>query len=138
MSFSDWILRALDQQQELNMFSDVFYTPILINRLIDLIIDMAGHDMAGVFNVAGSERISKHSFALQIADVFGYPKHLINATSVDGFPFGAQRPHDMSICSEKVENCLKVRVPPVAHGLEQLKSLQQKGWPKALEQAVLK
>ena len=42
-SFSDWILAALRRGSSLSMFTDVFFTPVLVNDLIDLALDLGGH-----------------------------------------------------------------------------------------------
>jgi len=84
-SFSDWILRSLAQQRELTMFSDVFFTPILINDLVDVMVELIGRGATGIFHVVGSERLSKYTFALKVAEVFGYPKDGIRAISVREF-----------------------------------------------------
>lgn len=126
-SFSDWIIQGLEQDQKLTMFSDVFYTPILMDHLVDVIIDLVDRGATGIFNVAGSERISKYGFALRTSDMFGYPSNNIQSASVDGFPFKAQRPKDMSLNTEKVSEFLKRPMPTVMEGLEALHELQPNG-----------
>jgi len=135
-SFSDWILRALEQQRELTMFPGVFFTPILINGLVDLVLELIARGATGIFHVAGGERLSKYSFALQVAEVFGYPKNGIRAISFEDFPFKARRPKDMSLSSRKAESVLQVRMPTVAEGLERLHRLRGKGWQEALQKAI--
>lgn len=135
-SFSDWILQALEQSCELTMFSDVFFTPILINDLVDLALELIAREATGIFHVAGGERLSKYSFALRMAEVFGYPRNHIRAMSVEEFPFKARRPKDMSLSSRKAESCLQVRMPTPEEGLERLKRLHEEGWPRALEKAI--
>jgi len=135
-SFSDWILQALEQQRKLTMFSDVFFTPILMNQLIDVITQLISIKSGGIFHVAGGERLSKYAFAVQMAEVFGYPTHSILATSVQDFPFKAARPVDMSLSSNKTEQYLGTQMPIVAEGLERLHSLQRDGWQQGLENSI--
>lgn len=135
-SFSDWILRGLERRRELTMFTDVYFTPILINDLADLMMALVRQEVSGVFNVAGGEWLSKYDFALKLARVFGLPTEGILPISVDDFAFSARRPKDMSLSSTKAESCLKVRMPAVAQGLAGLLRLHQAGWPQALEEAV--
>ena len=136
VSFSDWLLTALAQQREQTMFSDAFFTPILINQLVDLMITLIQRGATGLLHVAGGERLTKHAFALQLAEAFGYPTDRIRAISIEDFPFKAPRPKDMSLSSKKVESYLQVRMPTVAEGLEQLRALRDKGWQRALERAI--
>lgn len=135
VSFSDWILRSLQQQTELTMFHDVLFTPILINDLVDVIMALIRERASGIFHVAGRERLSKFEFASQVADIFGHSKDPIRAISVAESPLRARRPKDMSLSSRKVESLLRITMPCVREGLERLRNLRQKGWPQALEQA---
>ena len=135
-SFSDWISRGLEQNRHLTMFTDVFFTPVLVNDLATVIIKLALKDLSGVFHVGGGERLSKHAFALQTAEALGYSPDLILPTSIQEFTFKARRPLDMSLSSKKVETCLGIRMSFAGDGLRKLKELGTRGWPQALEKSV--
>jgi dTDP-4-dehydrorhamnose reductase len=135
-SFSDWILQALEQSRDLTMFTDIFFTPILMNDLVELIFQLVNRGASGIFHVAGGERLSKYDFALKLAKHFGCDTNRIFPISVQGFPFKAKRPRDMSLACRKTEDLLGNRMPAVSEGLDRLKALREQGWPEALEQAV--
>ena len=119
------------------MFSDVFFTPIVINDLVDAMFQLIARKATGIFHIAGSERLSKYAFALQLAELFNYPKDRIRNISVDTFPFRAKRPKDMSLSSMKVEHYLGVRMPSVEESLNRLKRLEAEGHRAALEKATV-
>ena len=127
-SFSDWILQGLKQGQELTMFSDVFFNPILIDHLVDVVVNLIYREAVGVFNVAGATRLSKFDFAMQLSKVFGYPANRIRDTSVSDFPFKAQRPNDMSLSVEKVTKYLKRKMPSVSEGIDALHTMRPSDW----------
>jgi dTDP-4-dehydrorhamnose reductase len=135
-SFSDWILNSLENREQLNMFSDGYFTPILINDLVELIIRLIDIEASGIINVGGSDRVSKYEFALELARTFDYPTDRITPVSMDSFGFNAARPKDMSFRSEKIESILATKMPALADSLARLKSLQSKGWPQMLESAI--
>ena len=135
-SFSDWILQSLEQGRELTMFTDVYYTPILISHLGEVIYDLLGRGTEGLFHVAGRERLSKYDFALKVAKVFGYPEAQVSPISVEQFPFTAQRPKDMSLKSKKVEDLLQCPMPTVNENLEELLDLRRLSWQEELERAL--
>ena len=135
-SFSDWILQSLAQGRELTMFSDVFFTPILIDDLVDLILRLVERGATGVFNVAGGTRLSKHDFALKLAGAFSYPTDGIRSISVEGYPFTAPRPRDMSLNSDKTQSYLGVQMPNVEDGLRRLVDLKREGRHHVLEEAM--
>lgn len=136
-SFSDWILRKLDLGEELTMFTDVYFTPILVNQLGRKIFDLVHKNADGIFNVAGSDRLSKYDFALEIARVFGYSTDLIRPISVRDFSFIARRPNDMSLSSTKASDFLDCPMPTTEEGLKELLSLRSRGWPEALAESVV-
>lgn len=138
VSFSDWILRALAQEDELRMFSDVYFTPILINDLIDVVVQLAQRGASGIFHVAGGERLTKHAFALKLAEVFGHPRDTIRAINVKDFPFRARRPGDMSLSSKKTEQYLGFQMPVVKDGLNRLRRLEEAGYRETVRQVVQK
>jgi len=135
-SFTDWILRALEDSRSLSMFTNVFFTPILMNDLIDLILQLVRREASGIYHVAGGDRLSKYDFALMVAEVFGCPADQISAASVSSFPFKAKRPRDMSLSCRRTEELLGISMPRVSEGLLRLRSLRERGWQQTLEQAV--
>jgi dTDP-4-dehydrorhamnose reductase len=138
VSFSDWILRALAREEDFTMFSDVYFTPILINDLLDIVTELIARGAEGTFHVAGGERLSKYAFALQVAEIFDSPRDRIREISVDDFPFRAKRPKDMSLSSEKVTRLPGIHLPGVKEGLYRLKELETQGHRAALERAIMK
>ena len=134
-SFSDWILASLAQGRELTMFTDVFFTPILIDHLVELSLQLEDGGAKGRYNLAGGERLSKYDFAIKAAEVFGLPDHGIRATSVKDFPFKARRPEEMSLSSAKAEALLGRPMPSVGEGLRRLKETAA-GRREAMEAAI--
>ena len=118
------------------MFTDVFFTPVLVNDLIDLALDLAAVRAIGVFHIAGAERLSKHEFALRLAGRFGLSSAGVTASSVEGFAFKARRPNDMSLSCRKVEQCLGRSMPTLDEGLDRLLTLEHQGWPERMNRAV--
>lgn len=134
-SFSDWILDGLRNQRELNMFSDVFFTPILVNELIDVIFTLLKAGAEGVYNIAGRERVSKHSFGVRLAEVFNYSPVRIRPIIVDERGLRARRPKDMSLNCEKTAREIGYQMPGVSDGLWRLKSFYEQGLHDALHDA---
>jgi dTDP-4-dehydrorhamnose reductase len=135
-SFTDWILNALDDGATLNMFTDVFITPILINDLLDCIVELLPIDVTGILNVAGSERVSKYDVGVRTARYFGYSPEQIRPISVDAFPFAAPRPRDMSLSTDRVSTILGRRMPDLDASLKRLAQLKNESWPAAIGRAI--
>lgn len=135
-SLSDWILAGMREGRELSMFTDVFFTPILINDLGEAMFDLLAAGATGVYHIAGAERLSKFDFAHRLAEVFGIPKPRIRPASVESAGLRAPRPKDMSLSTEKVARLLGCRMPTVVEGLRRLRALEEGGWPHELAAAL--
>lgn len=127
-SFSDWILVALRRGEELRMFTDVFFTPILINDLGEIILELIAAGASGLYHIAGRERLSKYDFAMRVADVFDIPDPRIQPISVEEMSLRAVRPKDMSLGTDKVARFLGREMPMVSEGLARLRWLEETGW----------
>ena len=118
------------------MFSDAYFTPILINDLVSVIHRLVERGATGTFNVAGSDRLTKHEFALRAAEIFQYPNDPIRPINLEDVSLEAVRPKDMSLSSHKVESFLGDTMPSVSEGLQRLLQLRVQKWPTTLENAI--
>lgn len=121
-SFSDWVFGNLSRGQQITLFNDVFYTPILASRLVWIVNELFERRASGLFHVVGDDRLSKHDFGIQLASVFGLDASLISAGSIDVKPGLVKRPHDMSLSNRKVSKTLDICIGGVR---EHLLLLQQ-------------
>ncbi|MFD2206866.1 SDR family oxidoreductase [Kiloniella antarctica] len=113
-SFSDWVLTALSSGQEITAFTDAYFTPISLYYLSSYLEKMVEGDACDVYNVAGSERVSKFDFAVRIAKVSSLDESLIKAGQLSDANLKALRPLDMSLSVEKVEQFLGQKMPDLA------------------------
>jgi len=101
-SFSDWVIYGLREGRTLSMFTDVYFTPILADALAMTAHRLAATEASGVFNLVGSERISKYDFGLRLARAFGLPQGLVHPSQVSLARLKALRPHDMSLDNRRL------------------------------------
>ena len=134
-SLSDWILSGLQSGQELPMFEDVFFTPILVNDLAERLLDLIRLGASGVLHLAGGERLSKLDFAGRVAQEFGLSSSQIKRRSVDQHPFRAVRPKDLSLDCSRAAGLLGAPLPDAATGVRRLRELRQNGWPSLIADA---
>lgn len=105
-SFSDQIIESLRNNQVLNLFDDVHYTPILAEYLIQTVHDLLEKKAKGTYNVVSDDRISKYEFGMLIADEFNLDKSLIKRASLASQSNLVRRPADMSLSNQKVRELL--------------------------------
>jgi dTDP-4-dehydrorhamnose reductase len=105
-SFSDWIIHALRADREIMLFDDVYFTPLLADNVAMAAHRLVERSAAGVFNVAGDERVTKFEFAVRLARVFGLPEKNIRRGSMATANLQAARPRDMSLNNAKMRALL--------------------------------
>jgi len=135
-SFSDWVLRGLTEGRPLTMFSDVHFTPILVNDLAECLLALIEAKASGLIHVAGGERVSKHEYAVRAAEVFGLSADQVRAVPVDSVVLRAPRPRDMSLACRRAEGILGKPMPALREGLLRLRALGERGWPRVLQAAI--
>ncbi len=101
-SFSDRIIKSLRDSKVIKLFSDVYFTPIYIGELVNIIHMLIDKNKQGIFNVVSKERISKFEFGIKIAKAFKYPLTLISPISIEEIKFLVTRPKDMSLSTLKI------------------------------------
>jgi dTDP-4-dehydrorhamnose reductase len=135
-SFSDWILDSLAKGEQFTMFDDVYVTPILADRLAVAAYRLLETGAAGVYNVAGAERLSKYAFALQLAQAFELPTAALRRGRIRDARLLAPRPHDMSLNSARARSRLNAPLDNAAEFILELRQQERDGRSRELLAAV--
>jgi dTDP-4-dehydrorhamnose reductase len=132
-SFSDQIIDSLRKNQIINLFSDVYYTPILANNLINIAHKLIDKKASGIYHVVSDDRVSKYDFGILIAEEFGLDKWLIQKSTLKSKINLVHRPLDMSLSNQKVRELLGCNLGSVKQHIEQLRLQEQKGITKEIQ-----
>ena len=108
-SFSDYIINSLQIGHRVQLYKDVFYTPIEISILSELTVRLFSSDAYGIYNASGSSRISKYDFGLLIADAFNLPQQLIEPVLYNDMNYEVSRPNEMSLSNDKICKVLGIQ-----------------------------
>lgn len=119
-SFSDQIIESLRHNEVINLFDDVYYTPILAENLINVTHELIDKKAFGIYNVVSDDRISKYDFGVLIAEQFGLNKSLIHKTTLKSQWNLVNRPGDMSLSNKKIRDLLGRKLGTVKQHVEQL------------------
>lgn len=136
-SFSDWIIQSLQDEHVINLFDDVFFTPILIHVLAEKIDNLLALNASGIFNVCSDERISKYEFGVKISEIFGFNKNLISSTTVKSLNLKADRPRDMSLDNAKLKRVTSSTMPSLDAQLMMLKDQLDTGWADEVRNSLM-
>jgi dTDP-4-dehydrorhamnose reductase len=132
-SFSDFIIRGLRAKKKLELFDDVFYSPILVEALAQATHDLMALNAKGIFNVVGSKRLSKFDFGLKLAKEFDLDVGLIKATQITRQSLLVKRPLDMSLSNKKAVGFLGRDFGTINDHLARLRQQEKNGMAMELE-----
>jgi dTDP-4-dehydrorhamnose reductase len=133
LSLAEWVLEQLASGKPVPGFTDVHFTPILVNDLSEVLLTMLDRELKGLYHVAGSERISKFEFAQWVAVTFGFdPGQIVPARMAEAH-LRARRPPDMSLNTSKISSALGRSMPDVQSGLSRFRTLRDAGYPQQLK-----
>jgi dTDP-4-dehydrorhamnose reductase len=117
-SFSDIITSALKCNQKIKLFNDVFFTPIHIHELADIVLKLLKENKKGIYNVVSNERISKYDFGILIAESLNLPKSLILQGSISKRKDLVKRPKDMSLSNDKLKTKLNIKINTISNQIK--------------------
>lgn len=133
LSLAEWVLEKLAAGKPVPGFTDIHFTPILVNDLSDLLLRMLDCGMSGLYHVGGAEKISKFEFARRVAAAFSFDPSQVVPARVAEVGLRAKRPPDISLNTEKIRAALGQSMPDVESGLRRFRALRDQGYPQLLK-----
>ncbi|MHA1271505.1 MAG: dTDP-4-dehydrorhamnose reductase family protein [Candidatus Helarchaeota archaeon] len=122
------IINKLKNNRPIKGYRDIFFTPIFVNNLVECIIELSYRNINGVFNLAGSERISHLEFIKKVAKVFGLNENLIKIEEFKKTKWSKLRGPDLSLGIHKALINLKSQLLNIESGLNFMKNLYEKDY----------
>lgn len=96
---------------------DQIGNPTFAPNLARTVYHLVQKNVTGIFNVVGSERISRYEFALRIAKVYGVDPTLIKPVNTDLLNQVAKRPLNAGLGTQKTEHEVGYNLPGFTDGL---------------------
>ncbi len=135
-SFSDWLIYNLRAGKPLTLFDDVYFTPILADRLALAAHELIEKGASGIFNLVGPTRLSKYEFGLRVSEHFSLPTSLISRGQLSLATLLAPRPRDMSLDSSKAQQVLGHGVGTIHEYLQELQAQEEAGRRSELLESI--
>lgn len=132
-SFGEWVLYSLLNDKTMNMFSDIYFSPILVNEFAEILSIIIQRDLYGLYHLCGTGTISKYQFGIELKRIFGIKTGQINNTYSDSFSFKAKRSKNMSMSNKKLSNELGIHIRTPLESLKYFKKLYDNGYPQILK-----
>lgn len=124
-SFSDFIINNLRKNKRIDLFSDVFFTPIFVDELFKQVLNLVNKNANGIFNVVGNERISKYDFGIKLAHSFKLNDNLIRKIGINDYNQLVKRPKDMSLSNKKLYKTFNCKIPNLEAQIKDLKKKEK-------------
>ena len=111
------LLQDLDENKEINCYSDIYNSPTYVLNLSEMIDDLLGINFTGTVNLCGSTRCNRYDLYSQVATIFGKDKKLLIAGKSNGdFPKDVSLTHTLySIYNKKIPDSISIGLKRLLH-----------------------
>ena len=125
VNLAEWVVDSLRQGKDLKMFADVFFSPIFVGNLVEVITEMYRKGVSGMYHVGGRERCSKYTFGRELAKAFGWEENHIRPSLLAKAGLKAPRPKDLSLNVTKVLEKMSTPLLGLKEGIARFKETER-------------
>lgn len=120
-NFALWLINMLSGKQPVKIVDDQFGMPTMVDDLAWGLVKLVNLGKSGIYNISGSEYLSRYEFAVKLAGIYGYDENLIMPIKTSDLSQSAERPMNSSFILLKAETDLGIKPLNVTDGLTLLK-----------------
>ncbi|MDR3574594.1 MAG: SDR family oxidoreductase [Anaerolineaceae bacterium] len=129
-SLAEWFFNDLSAGKQVNGFTDVFFGPLLVNDLADLLLEMADKSLCGLYQAVSGAYLSKYEFGRLLARQFGLDESLIKPVSWQDVGLLAVRSPNLTLRSDKLQQALGRPLPDQISAMSRFHELYVRGFQK--------
>jgi len=112
VSLTDWIFASLKNGENIKVLNDVFFSPLSMTTLSEMICLVIEKCPIGVFNLGSHNGMNKADFAFYFAECLGLQTKTMTRANVDQVSFmKTYRPKDMRLDCTKFEETMQLALP---------------------------
>lgn len=124
-SFGEWVADSLIEGKDLKMFTDISFSPILVNELAEIIHLCIQRKLYGVYHACGTGSISKYDFGLAMKRIMQIETGSIMGTTSETMNFKAKRAKNMGMSNEMIKSKLGIDIRTPEESIQQFKILYE-------------
>jgi dTDP-4-dehydrorhamnose reductase len=136
-SLAEWGLSRLEAREVIPGFTDVFFSPLLVNTLSDLMLTLITRAARGTYHLGSLDPVSKYCFFLAIAEIFGLPRNRVRGILLKDMGDRAPRPSNTSLSSAKAQRDFGISLPTVRQDLQRFRQLREENYPAFLKTLLI-
>lgn len=128
-SFTDWLYNCYLEKRRIQLFSDIYFSPVSIHTLCEIIFDVIRKNIHGCFNVGSNNGMSKAKFAIKFfkyLDIDPYDFCVLGSHKQQAH-FTAKRPNDMRLAVKKIEAMIQRSMPDLDDEILKVSFAYKKG-----------
>ena len=132
-SLAEWFINNLSTEKKVMGFKDIYFCPLLVNDLADLLLKSISRKLTGIYHMVSSECLSKYEFGLRLARIFGFDENLVTPVSWQEGGLVGNRSPNLRINIEKLAVQIGEVPPSVDAGLNRFHRLFLEDYPLRLQ-----
>jgi dTDP-4-dehydrorhamnose reductase len=132
-SLGEFFVNNLLAENPIMGFTDVYFSPLLVNDIADIFLNILEKGLTGLYHVLSSDQMSKYEFGVEIAQRFGLNSELIAPKSVSEAGLAAARSPNLTLKVDKLIHALGQTPPTISTGIERFYTLYQQGYPQFIQ-----
>lgn len=136
-SLAEFFYTHLRSGQTVNGFTDVFFSPLYVGHLAEILLKIAEKRLEGLYHVFCPQATSKYAFGVSVARLFELDESLINPAALQELKTGTPRPLNLSMNTDKLQAALDEPLPGEAEGLQAFYADWRAGLPDRLVAAIV-
>ncbi|MBK6772897.1 MAG: dTDP-4-dehydrorhamnose reductase [Ignavibacteria bacterium] len=120
-NFALWLIEKLRNNEPVPIVTDQISNVTMIDDLAYGALKITEKNLKGIYNIAGSDILSRFDFAMKVCEVFGYNKELVRPIITASLNQAAPRPLRSGLTTYKMESELGFKPMDSLEGLRLLK-----------------
>jgi dTDP-4-dehydrorhamnose reductase len=119
-SLSDFVIGSLSQGKSIQLFEDIYFSPLHMETVCALMVGALEKGLVGVYNMGSREGMSKKDFSLKVALHKELPTDRTKTVKSSHIQGRAPRPKDMRLDVSRIEKALGREMPTLEDEIRNL------------------
>lgn len=120
-NFLDFLFQKLLKNEKIQVYNDIKSTPILIDDLVRILLEIIEQNKSGIYHIVGNECFSKFEFAKEIAKKMGFSEKLLISVSQKMKKQKIVRPENSCLNNDKIKETIKTKFSSLSENIEKIK-----------------
>ena len=132
-SLSEFFYNHLKDDQSVKGFIDTFFSPLYVEDLGEILLDVLEKGLHGNYHVVSSESLSKYDFGVRIAKRFGFDPGLIEPVKMNDIRREAPRSLNLTLKPDKLQTNLGYNLPTIEGGIDRFYERWVQGYHRKIQ-----